>query len=226
MKKQTSPSQTAKDCYVFTILAKKFQGKTTLGKYLMETLNKPTIIVDIARQFDDNTAYRKTVRGLDELKYFLGNKHFLNAFYKSNMQLIYRFVSDNKKNEAEELFKYLNNNLENITIFCEEMELYANRYLKHTSPIFESFFLARNQQFDIIVIAKIAGQLNTLVKDQTDFWFINTREVNAVRYLDDKSGKAYSRIYPTLNDKEFLMSDLNHFYKKFKLNKKTIQIIK
>lgn len=211
---------------IYTILAKMGQGKTTIGKYILEQLNKPSLIVDIADQFNENTNYRKVIKGLNELKHFLGIKYFKSIFYKSKMQIIYKFTSDDEQNEAKELFLYLNENLKDITIFCEEMELYADQYLRKNNPIFKTFYLARNKGFHIIVIAKNIGQLSPLIKDQTTIFFANTSMESAKKYLDERSDKKFSIKVKTLQDKEFIIIKNEKFYKIFKLNQNIVKKIK
>lgn len=211
---------------VITILSAMDGGKTTLGKYFMEQLNKPTLIIDIAKQFEENTRYRKIIKGLNELKYYLSNKHYRNAFYKSRLQLIYRFTSKDKQLEANNLFEWINDHLKHITIFCEEMELYADSYLRKSSPIFETFYLCRNSDFDVIVIAKIAGQLSSLVKAQTTIFYANTRATSAIKYLDERSGNEFSKQVKHLKNKEFLVIENDSITRKFKLNKNIIKLIK
>lgn len=221
-------AQSSNDVSLFLLLAKKHYGKTTLGKYLLEYLNKPAVIIDVVKQFEANTPYRKVIRGVQEFKYYLSNKHYKKAFYKAKMQIIFRFTSTAKERnkEVEELFQFLNDHLNNITIFCEELETYVPHRLEMGMTLFDTFYACRNFGFDIIAIAKIAGKLAPLIKDQTDYFIVNTNELNAIKYLNERSGGKFKEQAKHLKKREFLITNLDDYNKKFKLKPNIIKLIK
>lgn len=218
--------QTQNNNSIFTIIGVKNDGKTTIGKYIIEVINKPTIIIDIAEQFDDKKSYQRKVKGLTELKFYLENKSFRSAFIKAKQTIIYRFNTQDKAKEAEKVFQYINDSIRNITIFCEELELYADNYLNRRSPIFETMYLSRNKGYTIINVVKEISMLSKLIKSATDFFILGRiRDLNAQKYFNERSLKRFEKEIKDLKHRQFLITDLVDFWEVFQLKEKMFNII-
>ena len=92
---------------IITISGVKGDGKTTLGLFYLERLDKPSIIIDVTEQFEANRAYKKVIHGVSALKYELSNKNSMKLFRKCRMQLIFRPTSDDIKKEIEEVIQFV-----------------------------------------------------------------------------------------------------------------------
>jgi hypothetical protein len=220
-------SRTQSNNNIFTIAGVKNDGKSTVGAYLMEQLNKPTIIIDRTLQFSENTAYRVIVRGLSELSLYCKNSVYKNSFYKGKLQLIFRTTTDKRTAEIEAALELVNRNLSNITIFLEEMELYADSYLNKNSPIFETLYLSRNKKFDIICVIKEINNLNKIVRSATDYFFLGRiRDLNAIKYFNQRSENEYKNYIKKIKSRTFLITDLTDTWRVFTLNQNILKIIK
>lgn len=219
--------QTQTNNNIFTIAGVKNDGKTTLGKYLLEQIDKPSIIIDIANQFTSNTAYRIVLKGLKQFEFYFSNEAFKRAFYKGKLQVIYRFNTDNEDRESHNLFAFINSNLKNICIFCEELELYADSYLRKSHALFKTMYLSRNKGYTLINVIKEIGSLSKLIRSQTDYFFLGRiKDENAIKFFNGRSYKRFEKEIKELKFREFLYTDLIDTWQVFTLNKNTIKLIK
>lgn len=215
-------SRTEGNSNLYIMLGTKGDGKTTIGTYLMHRLNKPSVVFDVAKQFDKRD-YRIFCYSVDELKYHLNNKHWRQSFYKGKLQIIYR--PKNLKEDIEEACKILAD-VHGILIYFEEMELYANQYLTNKSPIFDICYLMRNRRHTVIVVAKQAGKLSGLIKDLGDYFFIGQlRTRSALGFFDDVGGKALTERIKNTRKGDFLILDGDGGVTPFKLSSKIAKLI-
>jgi hypothetical protein len=220
-------SRTDSNNNIYTIAGVKHDGKTTVAVYLMEQLDKPSIIIDRTLQFSENTAYRVIVRGLNELRLYCLNPVYRKSFYKGKLQLIFRTATKERTKEIEKALQLINDNLSNITILFEEMELYADYYLNKNSPIFETLYLSRNNKFDIICVIKEISNLNKLVRNATDYFFLGRiKDPNAKKYFNTRSENQYKDYIKKIEIRKFLITDLTDYWKVFTLNQRVLKIIK
>lgn len=210
---------------VLTISGIKDDGKTTLGAYYLEIIGKPSIIIDVTEQFEENRKYKKIIRGIQALRYELMNNKAL--FRKAKMQLIFRPASDNKRAEIEEVCKFiLDQKIFNICVFFDEIEVYANNKLKDNSALFELYYLSRNKNIDIIAVCKIFGMLSQIIKQQTDYFALsNIDDLPSFRYLNDRSFKRFEKEIKDIGKNQFLITDLKKYWRKQKLKISTVKTL-
>lgn len=212
---------------IIVVAGVKGDGKTTLGFFYMERLDKPSIIIDVTEQFQANRKYSKIIKGVQALKYELLNPINFKLFIKGKLQLIFRPISNDIKSEIEEVIQMvLHNNIQNICIFFDELEVYANNRLNEKSSIFRLFYMSRNRKIDIIAVAKIFGLLSPLIKSQTDYFALSqVDDINSKKYLDLRSFNKFSLKIEDIQKHQFLVTDLKGYWEKIKLDKKIIRII-
>jgi hypothetical protein len=212
---------------IATISGIKGDGKTTLGLYLLEMLNKPSLIIDVTEQFIPNRKYKKIIKGVTELKYELLNSNNLKLFKKSKLHLIFRPITDDIKSEIEEVIQHvLKDNIQDICIFFDELEVYANNRLSEKSSIFRLFYMSRNRKIDLISVVKIFGLLSPLIKSQTDYFLLSQiDDMNSEKYLNQRSKNQVSRRLKGIKRFEFLITNLKDQWCTFKLESKSIKTI-
>lgn len=219
---------------VITIGGRKNDGKSTIANYFMEWFNQPTLIIDVAKQYTNNTPYRIIINGLKELRLYCLNSAYRDGFYKGKLQLIFRTSKEDYEDEISQAMKLVNEHLHNICIVFEEMELYADRWLTKKSPIYKTLYLSRNNNFNIICIIKEIGDLSKLVKSATDVFFLGQiKDHNAITYFNNRGGKyensntyIFSDKLKKLKFREFLVTDFTTLWNSFKLKQKILTIIK
>ena len=210
---------------MITIGGVKGDGKTLLAVYYMEKINKPTIIIDVARQFTNSRKFRTVVKGVQELKYELN--HNRKSFMKYKTQIVFRPETKDITKEIEEVIEFVDmEEIENICIFFDEIETYATSKITNKSSLYKLFYISRNMNIDIISVVKTFGDLSRLIKGQTDYFAISKmNEINSIKFLDQRSNNKFSPRMKELNKHEFLVTDLNNTWTKIKLDKKIIRII-
>ncbi len=212
---------------IITISGVKGDGKTTLGLYYLEQLNKASIIIDVTEQFDTNRKYRKLIKGVSALRYELLNANNLKLFKKGKYQLIFRPQTSDIKKEIEAVIQtVLDENIQDINIFFDELEIYANNRLNEKSSIFNLFYMSRNRNINIISVVKIMGMLSPLIKAQTDYFALSQlNDINSVKYFKDRSKGQIEDKLKGIKSHEFLITDLNNYWYRFKLKLSTITTI-
>lgn len=217
-------SRTKSNKNLFVILGSKGDGKTTIGTYLVHKFDQATVIFDVARQFDKRD-YRIFVNSVSQLQYYLNNKEWRKSFYSGSLQLVYRPDTQNLQGDIESACNVLKS-VHNITIFFEEMELYADSYLNKKSPIFDICYLMRNRGHTIICVAKQAGKLSNLIKEMGDYFFIGKlRSKSALRFFDEIGGKELTKEIQGTSAGEFLILDRGGVTTPYKLSNKIAKII-
>lgn len=209
---------------IITFSGIKFDGKSTCALYFVEMNNKPSIIIDIAQQFEDDRKYKKIVHGVQALKYeVLNNK----LFCKSKMQLIFRPFKGNLKKQIEEVVDFImSSSIKNISMLFDEFEVYANNKLNENSSLFTMFYLSRNKNIDLFLVSKIFGMLSPLVKSATDYYALSQiDDENSEKFLNRRSFKRFSKESKDMKQHEFLYTDLKKYWRKHKFKKSTVKII-
>lgn len=212
---------------VLTLFGVKGDGKTTLGLYYLEMLNKASIIIDVTEQFDTNRKYRKLVQGVSALRYELMNKSRLKLFKKGKFQLIFRPSTNDTRKEVEEVIQtVLSENIKDINIFFDEIETYANNKMSEKSSLFKLFYISRNRNINIISVVKLIGMLSPIIKAQTDYFALSQiNDNNSERYFIDRSKGKIKEYLKDMKAHEFLVTDLNKYWNTIKLESNTIKVI-
>lgn len=202
----------------------KGDGKTTVATALMHQLDQPTVIIDVARQFDA-CDYRIVTYSIAELKYYLLNPIWSKAFRKGKLQIVFR-PGEKIKKDIERACDVLKK-VPNILIYFEEMEIYADNYLNKSSSIFNIVYLMRNRGHTIIVVAKQAAKLSGLIKDMFDYFFLGSLESErSLAFFKDLGGKDLVSKIKATKHQEFLIVGRRAYTKRFKLDHKIARIVK
>ena len=210
---------------IMTVFGMKNDGKTTLGLYYLEMLNRPSIIIDVTEQFQEDRKYRKIVRGVQALRYELINNKDL--FMKGKFQLIFRPKTSDITKEVEAVIQtVLDEYVEHINIFFDELEIYADNYLTKKSSIYQLYYISRNRKINIIAVVKVIGMVSRLIRAQTDYFAMSQITDNNSRkyFMNESEGKIKEHLR-VLGPHEFLVTDLKKYFKKFKLQSHTIKAL-
>lgn len=212
---------------IMTIFGVKGDGKSTLALYYLEMLNKPSIIIDVTEQFQPTRKYAKIVKGVPALRYELMNKANLQLFKKGKFQLIFRPTSNDSSKDIEAVIQtILDENVQHINILFDELEIYASNRLTKASSIFKLFYISRNRNINIISVVKIMGMLSPLVKAQTDYFALSQiNDTNSEKYFNDRTKGEMKEQLKGIKAHEFLVTDLNNFWQRFKLKASTIKVL-
>lgn len=219
---------------LLTVAGKKNDGKTTTAYYVSKQLDTPLIIIDIAEQFKPKKAHQHLIRGINALKYYLDNPILKEVFYKGRQEIIFRCSSTDEETEIKELFNFIYyKKIKNISLLCDEFELYAGSRENKSSPIFRLFYKSRNLNVNIICVIKEIGELNKLYRSATDYYLLgqilepSARERFNERGNNNGNDKNHvTTILDSLTEHEFLFTDFNKLYETFKVNKSILQIMK
>lgn len=209
---------------LFIFMGTKNDGKTTAGNYLLGLLDKPSIIIDPAREFEKKE-YRIFCYSVQEVKYYLNNEEWQKAIKTAKMQIVFRPAHGDSKKQINAICKELMNK-KGYAIFFDEMELYADRYLTKKDEIFNIVYLLRNRQHDIIVISKKASELSGLIKDMFDYMFVGNLETkNSLKFFDDLGGAELVEDIKKTSFREFLVIGRRGYRNKFRLDSKIAKIL-
>lgn len=213
--------------FILTIFGVKNDGKTTLGLYYLEKLNKPSIIIDITEQFEPTRKYHKLIKGVAALRYELMNESNLKLFKKGKFQIIFRPLTSDIRKEVEEVVQtILDKNVQHINIFFDEIETYANNRMGEKSSLFKLFYISRNRNINIISVVKVMGMLSPIIKTQTDYFAVSQiNELNSEKYFNDRSKGQIKEHLKDMKAHEFLVTDLSKYWRKIKLDPRTIKIL-
>ena len=215
-------TQTNNNLYI--LMGNKNDGKTTVGNYIAHKLNKPTIIIDPAREFSKKD-YRIFCYSLNEIKYYLNNDEWQKAIKSANMQIVFRPPHNNVKKSINAVCKELMTH-KGYCIFFDEMELYADRYLNKNDEIYNIVYLLRNRQHDIIVVSKKASDLSGLIKDMFDFIFVGNLETkNSLNFFKDLGGEGLVNEIKNTPFREFLVIGRRGYKTRFKLDGRIAKIL-
>lgn len=216
-------TSTQNNLYLF--MGTKGDGKSTNATYLMELLNRPSVVFDVANQYDTSKAYRVVVKGFRGLHYYLTNPKTLKAFKKANMQIIVRFTSSmDKKEEIQECSRLLAN-YKDFTILFEEMDLYFVFQSSSSNPIYELAYLSRNFNHEVICIFKQASMVHSVLKMNADYIFTSyIEDKNSLKYFEQRSKELAEQI-KKLDEYQFIILGKRGFRRVHKLNKKIAKLI-
>lgn len=211
---------------IFTFAGKKNDGKTTLALYVLEQLNKPSVIFDVVKQFEANTNYRVVCKSIEQLSFYLFNPAQKERFYKAKTQLIFQPSLKHLKDEVEQVCELLYD-CKDIAIFFDEYEMITSRHLSSNSSIYNIFYASRNANIDILAVIKDIGNFPKICKSQSDYFVLGKIVEHTARdYFNKKGGGKFEAYHKNLEFREFLFTDLDSVWKKIKLKKEIVKLIK
>ncbi|QKF82049.1 hypothetical protein [Halarcobacter ebronensis] len=216
--------RTATQNNVYLFMGDKGDGKTTNATALMEILNRPTVIFDVAAQFGKND-YRLIANGYQQLYYYLNNPKWLKAIRKANLQIVVRFSKNMNKREEIEKCSQLLWDFKHITIVYEEMDLYFVYQASTQNPIYETLYLSRNREHEVICIYKQATAAHEVIKQNADYIITsNIESANALKFFERRD-KNLPNLIKNLKFREFLIIGKRGYRRVHKLKKSIAQML-